>query len=172
MNKLFSSIFLLAVATACASGDFMINKAQLIANSITQQTAKQIHEAYDFIELRGVGGARNFRELSISLHANRKLTKKFARELIIEFADLYLQNINNNPKVEALAETYPLQIKNIEIILAIMPPEGEVYHPDISLISLADGIVLFWVFDEFGKECGDLSEETYEEARSIVRESQ
>jgi len=164
-------VYLLTVATSCASGDFVIDKTGQIADSITQLTAKQINDEYDFIELRGTGGSRAFRKLTMSLHVNRKIEKELARLLIVEFSDIYLQNINNNPKVEELTETYPLQIGNIEIILAVMPPEGEVYHPDISLTSLKDGMVSFWTFDATGKGYRSLEEETFDQARSIVEKN-
>lgn len=170
MNSPFSFILASAILVVCASGDFIMDKTGPIADSITQLTAKQITDKYNFIELRGVGGSRDFKKLTMSLHVNRKLEKEMARSLIAELADLYLQNVNRNQKIKELAEKYPLQIKNIEIILAIMPLEGEVYHPNISLVSLNREIVSFWTFDESGKGYKSLEEETYEEARAIVKE--
>jgi hypothetical protein len=169
MRYLLLFFLTILIATSCASGDFGMNSSGKIADSITIETASQITSTYEYFRLAGAGGAKGFRKMTMSLDVHKKINKVEARALIIEFAEMYLNQINRNEKVKELADDYPLNVNNIEISLFIVPPEGEIFHPDVATVSLDDGMVLFWTFEESGKSYKSLEEETYGEARAITK---
>lgn len=143
-----------------------------IADKITANTINIIEKKYPLTCIGEGGGMMKCVEMmSISFTCNRILEKNEARRLIVDAAEIYLNQINSNEQIRPYLKNYPFTIENIEIRIFISDAKGyDVYDPNIAVVSVIDKNVLYKT-QEKDQKYGYKSRvfESYEEAKNIVK---
>lgn len=103
---------------------------------------------------------------------NRPLTKDEARQIIVDCAEIFLTQYNNNLKVRPFLKNYPFTKTNLKINIFIQDKKGNtIYHPEIGMVSLFLDNVVYTTLEK-GKVFDDYktkTKEPYEEAFNIVK---
>jgi hypothetical protein len=150
-------------------------KDEKIVNYIIEKTTIELEHNFGLYKVGdGIAGIDIIKEIYIALSIDSPLNKNQARELMVNSAQIFIKNINNNKQIQPYLITSPFQIKNIEIDICCYYPNRErVYFPLVHNVSLLDGEIIFRTKDQ-NKEFGYKTEEveTYEEALKLVQNNE
>lgn len=112
------SFILFCLISACTNYNSNLTEEEKLANQAIFDFGKKIQDKG--FKLVGFGGAEHegkTREFDISFYSDFDLTIPTARELIVELADDFLQDINNNQKLKPYLIEYPFTTAHIKICI-------------------------------------------------------
>lgn len=90
-----------------------------------------------------------------------------ARVNIVKLTEFYLHKINNDPDLENLLVSSPLQCTNLRLGISYLQANGEPSSP-IARSSAREGSVFYSKYDPVKDTLERIYQETYEEALAIV----
>jgi len=178
MIRLFSSIvtilYFLAVVSVtilCFSlMNFMIetsSEADIVLEQVTMKTFEKLKMKYQ-LSLIGIGGSRDGNEIiisSISFQLAHTMSQDECRKMILECAQKYLDEINSDKSLPLFLSVKPFGYKNIEVVIFMSHPDRtEPLHPEISVVSMTDGIIKYRTVNPENTYQYKSVMETYEEA--------
>ena len=101
----------------------------------------------------------------------RKLSKDEARAIVIDCAQSFLAEINQNEAIRKDLQVYPFDSEHIEVVLFIdRPDRGTFYHPDLAVVATRRGQVTYTTNDPDHKYKYKSEEtESFEEAVKILQ---
>ena len=120
------------------------------------------------------GGENYYTKVGMHFQIFRPLTKNEGRKMLLEIAQVLLNELNLNSQLEPYLKPYPFNIDNIRLVLiAYYPDRTKVYHPDILTFSLSRGTI-YYVTDipELKYQHHTEESESFEEAEKIVHSQQ
>lgn len=154
--------------SACVE-DPMIKLTDSVENVVINATREELKQKYDYITFSGSGVSRVLKTIFLGLDVEKKLDKAEARKLLVDISMTLLKNINDvDFRVDLFIDSYPLDIKNIELALFISSSGNDVFYPDLGTVSLKNGVVQFWTFEKNKGGYRTLEEELFEETFRIA----
>ena len=143
-----------------------------IADNIIKTTSDRLSKKYQ-MHLMGVksGMMGCVKLMGIHFQVNRSLSKEEARTIIVDSAQSFLEDINQNESIRPFLQVYPFDLKHIEIVVFISTlGNGTFYHPNLSVISVVDGKIEYSINDPDHKYRYKLEEcESFEDAVKILQ---
>jgi hypothetical protein len=171
---LFFGCFFMACSSSTEAGYEMPEYAQR-ACMLRAKAAQALSDRHEMNQIGTAGGMiDSVRMVGAGFQKVGSLSKDELRKIIVDCVDEFLVVFNEDEEIRSDLQNYPFESKNIEINIFVMTSDrGFVYYPDICTASFANGEISFRTHikvdgDEIGRYETD-SEETYEEALSIVR---
>lgn len=136
------------------------------AHKITIKTAQKLRDEKG-LYLIGTGGQMmdDIQMMYMGFQYFKPINVESGRDLLVCSIQLYLNEINQNEKVNPYLHSYPFTVKNVEIRIWIRNPDGsKVSSDELRYISAIDGILSYYMdgTEEYSRET--VHEETYEEA--------
>ena len=115
-----------------------------------------------------------YTKVGMHFHIYRPLTKNEGRMMLLEIAQILLNELNLNSQLEPYLKPYPFTINNIEIVLiAYYPDKTQVYHPDVVIFTLSEGTIRYVTdIPELKYQHHTEESESVEEAIKIVHPQQ
>jgi len=149
--------------------------ADIALNTVIKKTAEELKRKYQ-VSLIGIGGGGSNNEISmsaISFQLAHTMSQEKCRKVILDCAQQFLKEINGDSQLASYLSVRPFGYKNIKVIIFISHPDcSSVLHPEISVVSLANGVVQYaTVNPENTYEYKSVVRETYEEALKKVQSS-
>ena len=143
-----------------------------IANGIIKKTSKELEEKYSMYTVgTGMSAMYEIKNLSVEFQINKVFDKERAREIIVDCAQIFLKNVNENEKIRKYLIQYPFTAENIEIAIFSKYPDGKiVYYPIICVVSLEDGNVVYRTQEENKNVYKTKEKETFEDAVRIIQQ--
>ncbi len=139
-----------------------------LIKSASQRLAKR----YD-MKLVGIteGMMGCVRLIGFSFQVNGPIKKNEARKIAVDCVEDFLTEINQNEEIRPYLEVYPFDTKHVDIIIFIIEPDGRGYvHPDLSVVTAADGNIKFSTNNPENKYTYKSREsETFEDAVKILK---
>ena len=136
-----------------------------IASKVRSEAAKKIQNELGLIPC-GFGGGmmHKIRNLHLAFFYYEPLDLKNSRKMLIQAANIFLNEINSNEKIRPYLCEYPFLPKDISLLIVLQKSDGsKVDKGDLTLVSISDGIVEFKLLEsEYSLHV--LHEESYEEA--------
>jgi hypothetical protein len=139
-----------------------------IADKITMQFAAKMKQKKNLVFI-GLGGAMmgDIQEMHVSFNYYSPLEIPIARKLIIECAQEYLKDINDNKEVQPYLHDRPFTAKNIVIVIFTYNANGsDIVYPKIVDVRLSHNTI-YYLSDQDG-QLVTIQEESYDEAVKIV----
>lgn len=141
---------------------------------VLERTANQLKQRFG-LETIGTGGSASEGKesmIGIEFQIKRSLSFNEARKMIIESANLLLNNINSDKYLSSYLSEVPFTQKNIEITIYISGKNHErIFDPDITLVSFDNGKITFKTLDpEDHYKYKSRIVETYEEALQKLKD--
>ena len=122
----------------------------------------------------GIGGRqKEGKEVAIhvSLSLPKVLSKDECRELIVECVEQYLKDINADTDLKQYLSQSPFTYNNLRIIIFMTRSNGsDIPYPDICIVSLDKGFVIYDAHDPDDINRYKSTEESYEEALKMVQD--
>ncbi|NNM43193.1 MAG: hypothetical protein HKM07_02495 [Chlamydiae bacterium] len=140
-----------------------------IADAITAETAKKLQKEKGLI-LAGTGGKMmaDIQMMMMSFDYYHVVNLQTARKLIASTVQEYLSAINANEKIRPYLHEYPFTVKNVEISIVFFTPDGsDVALNEITIASLNQGLITYYVDTPDKIKLKILHTETYEEALKL-----
>lgn len=153
--------------------DPYISKAESLVNTILKQTACSIVKKYKVSPVGSGAAMPNcvVEKLTLEFSSYKSpLTKDQLRELLIEFGEELLNNINSNKDLQPYLVSKPFTIKNVSICIYNYNQGRDLFDPDITVASLSKGVIYYKTNDpkDIFKYKNEY-EETYEEAKKLLQ---
>ncbi|GAB4238855.1 MAG: hypothetical protein Tsb0021_18440 [Chlamydiales bacterium] len=124
-----------------------MNNLENTVNYITRKSGKEIEKLIPRLKLSGIGGSMkdniiNFKKL---VFKHRGTLDKDESVLLLEkIVDVYLSNIYSEKRMIDYLQNHSFTYKNLQIVFIIYDDMGnDVFHPDLSYISLIEGIITY-----------------------------
>ena len=147
--------------------------ADAVRHKVIRNSIRNIEREYGIVccgkGLSMPGGP--LRSIGFSFQVLGPLTKNDIRKIIVGAANELITQAKYHSIDEYLYEP-PFGLGHVQINLFIASREGEVYHPDIGVAGILDGVITYDTFDstvEFPKEV-EITKETYEEAVALLKQ--
>lgn len=131
---------LLNIFTASCNSNSPESPLDQAANQVTFRTTQRLKEKYNFsiMAFGGKAGTGKITELNVGFDSSLILDKEGYRKLILECAELFLEEINNDIILKEFLEHHPFTLADIWISIFFRKEDGsDLYYPQISVISLA-----------------------------------
>jgi len=108
----------------------------------------------------------------VGFRINQPISKEKARQILLECAQDYIQEINNKKELRPYLRDYPVTAKNIDLSLSIHDRNGDqVFYPNIGYASLSMGKLRYTTRDINDPEnVNTVERETFEEAVKKAKE--
>jgi hypothetical protein len=142
------------------------------ASEIRSKVAKKLRDEMDLIPF-GFGGRMMYqiKRLNLAFQYRHPIDIEGGRELLMQAANVFLEEVNTNEKIRPYLDIYPFEPKNIKIIVSLQDSDGRnVSDGELALITFRDG-VLQYKFNDLNSSFYRVVEETYEEALEIIQNS-
>src|SRR3990167_143123 len=150
------------------------SKKELIANTITQTTAKKLLTQQNLhLVGTGVGIINEIEMLGMDFHYAQEVDLSTARNLLIVAIQSYLNEINQNKEIRHYLKNYPFTVNNIEIGIYVHRPDGSKVPKDkLYYLSAINGMLYYYLDEPKTYSRITLHQETYEEALKILNPSE
>lgn len=139
-----------------------------IATQVKQKTAKEIQDKYGvtpLLQIERKGTTDEWRKwLSLNLELPIAIDIPIARQLIVEWTELYLKNINEQQALKGALPEFPLTSKYIEINCLVSRERKQ--GDSVKIFGVSDGNIQYLVFSR-GHFKGTY-QESYQEAMNIL----
>jgi len=143
-----------------------------LANKIIKSASDRLSKKHH-MELIGVkqGMMGCVKLIGFRFQVYRKLSKDEARAIVVDSAQDFLTEINQNESIRNYLQVYPFDLEHIEVVLFIDTPDrGTFYHPDLAVVAARRGQVTYTTNDPDHKYRYKLEEEeSFEDALKIVQ---
>jgi hypothetical protein len=119
----------------------------------------------------GFGGQmmNQIEKLKLVFQYQHSIDVEMGRNLLIQSARIFLDEINSNESIRSYLSNYPFVSSNIIIVIALLKPDSSnTEKGELSLIALRDGM-LQYKFDDPNSSRFRVIEETYEQALEKLR---
>jgi len=169
MNRIIYLSFILFLLTSFGYREPNYCK---IVDSITKSYLVEVAVPRDLI-LNDYGGAMigDIKSISLSFLSHHALNVDEARILYVEMMEELLNRINCHEKIRPHLHNFPFEEANIKLTISFINSEGRtVRDGHVALMSIAkDHKLYFAAYNLNTEDFYDLCEESYEEARRIVK---
>jgi hypothetical protein len=156
------------LCVGCNGTDFEFAEYEAIADRLTIATAKRIEQEKNLIFF-GIGGSMmgDIKEMMIAFQYRQEVDFDTGRRLLVYAAEEYLKAINSSEEVRPYLHEYPFS--NVEVEIYFVKPNGSYVSPSfLRMITLYEGVVIFYLNDEKTDRFVRAREEPYAEALRIV----
>lgn len=142
------------------------------ADQIIIESGKKLAKKHQMrVVAIGGGAADGITSFSVSFQRlGSPLDCTKARFLIVDCADQFLKDINQDPQVRQFLNIYPFPNKGVSVTIFNYTEDGDdVYYPGINVLQIRKGVIEYNTSDP-GKKGSYKTEvtETYEEAVAIL----
>lgn len=143
-----------------------------ILNNFSKYMEKKYHLIPVGTTIGSPGGI--IRLLGLDFQIDRVLTKEEARQILMDGAQKFLFEINNDENIRKSLKNYPFTEKNIRIVIFIHDSNGQsVFHPNLGTASILNGELCFTTTDSQNTLRYETDEsESYQEALKIYEKRQ
>ena len=180
--RLLKIIFLslaLVVFGACTIKKPALDKKSMIIKSILTSTAKSI-ESQKGLKCRGYFSSAMYEveELGLSFATSSQLNIESSRDLLIELADVLIENVNASKEIEPYLGKNGFDIKNVDLSIFINANNTTSLAPDLGVVLLKSGQIRYKTYDKEIYEARGIPKtttvfsETYQEALTTLEKQQ
>ena len=161
-------ISLSIIFTSCKMFDNYSIENRLV-DQVLNKSAKIIMYKYDLIPI-GFGAAMPggpIRKLNLDFKTKDRFTKEELRRLLIELADVLINQVNTDKDIQPYLVNPPFTIENVQIAIYNSDKYGrELLDPEISTAEISQGYLTYRTVDPInGMRFKNEFKETYEEAQ-------
>ncbi len=168
-----SIIFLFALILSSCELKYTISEKQKLANEIRIKAAIQIKKEKNLTPAGTMGQMMHeIQILGLMFNYYQKLDLKKGREMVIYAAQTLADKINEEKKIHPYLSTCPFPPQKTEIELYLYNPDGSLLPPgELSIVSLAYGIIKYEIEDPETTYLKTIYQETYEEALEKINQN-
>jgi hypothetical protein len=157
----------------CYSSNELQKSFEREEGPIVKKTCRDIAQRFG-VEVIGLGGgAMNvIRQCNFTFQTCHPYTIEEGRRLVVESAEIFLNNMNQTRKIRPVLAEFPFTAKRIYMAFLIIDPETQHWKTSNSLadISLGDGLITYCIADPETGRLKTIREESFEKALTIVRQ--
>ena len=175
----FSLLFACLASVSCTQKiKRQANNKTMAVNYILQSASKKI-AAEKKVSITSIGCAamHKVESLELGISANRYLDIPTARKLLIDSAQILIDEVQQNQQVQPYLLNTGFNLENASIILYIRPDYKTPLEPNLGVTTCKNGILKYKVYDkEFYEEkqlpkAHTIYQETYQEALAALNQS-
>jgi hypothetical protein len=149
------------------------NQREKVVGTAVEHIQRCIEKKHH-LKMIGIGSSQKDHKqtmIGLSFQKRQILTKNDCRKLIIECTEEILNLIHEDENLQKHLAFSPFSVENLEIRIFIVTPEGgDVFDPDIEVVSLINGIIAYkTVNPENHYQFKSTEKETYQEALQILQ---
>ena len=131
--------------------EYQISDAEKSVNIVLSNATKFLIEKYQ-LKVIGEGVAMpggHVKKLSLDFQIQGPVAKEELRKIVIEITHDFLKLINSDQNFRRFSNCYPFTLKNVQIGIFVIDNEGrEVLEPDISIVEIYQGFLIFRTVDK------------------------
>ncbi len=146
------------------------NEKIAIADRVSRECAQTLSKRYGMVQ-SGEGGAMMYEieDLFLAFNIHRSLSKKEAREMLIDCAHEVITTANSNQEIQKYLLPGGFNEKSVQIQIYITPDHKDNYYPDLGVCSYNFGKLAYETYNPDNKYRYKTSErETYDEAIALL----
>lgn len=134
-----------------------------IANQVSRQTATLLEDQFGLhFATKGGFMPGDVRLLFLGLTTDQLLDIAHARSLLLQAAEIYLDQINSDEKLQPYLHDYPFTVNNIKLEISYAVYRNITSSSQVAQVALRDGVITYWGLQ--GYSLAKLQQETYEAA--------
>lgn len=177
LRSIAASIILVILLSSCAREYIYepseeVIQAEIQVHKVISGTEQIIYEKYGMRPMgTGIGMPSGvIHNVGLSFDTKETLAKEEIRKLLVEFAQIMLNEFTANAEIQPLLVQRPASLDNVQIIIFNYSKNRELSHyPNVSTANISHGILNYSYIDGEGVYMDSKQDsETFEEALQVL----